>query len=267
MGILNGNRIPAGSGHNETSVLGNAYMPFGEMHMESGVFHNVSGPAQSGIIRFNPYANGLEGSDDGGLTWFDMSAGTGAGVDSIGVLGDANLTGAVDLATKSSGFMVIEDTTNASPLIFSVNTLGLSGLWDFPTQGFNGSIVNGISQIGATNLQGQIDFQTVSSGFMSITQTGQNIQWGIDQLALSGLWGFPTAGFTNMVRGYTNTYSAATSWTITHSLNTENVSVDLYDNSGNPLKLDADDIEITDADNVTVTWNSSQAGKAVVFGF
>ena len=88
---LNGNINLSASGHTEGSVAGNAWLPFVEVHMESGVFHNVSGPAQSGVIRFDPYNNGMEFSNDGGLTF--TSFGT-AGVTSLGVIGGANLTGA-----------------------------------------------------------------------------------------------------------------------------------------------------------------------------
>lgn len=263
---LNGNFVPVASGHTEGSVLGNAWKPFVEIHMESGVFHNVSGPAQSGIIRFNPYANGLEGSDDGGVTFFDMSAGTGAGVDSLGVLGDADITGDIDLAVPPSGFMSIQDTGDASPLLFSVNQLGLSGLWSFPSQGL-AQVVNNVSQKGATGLEGVVEFKTATSGFLSITQAGQDISWQIDHFGLSGMWGIPSNGFANMCRGYTETFGAASSWVATHNLGTENVVVNVFDNTGNPLKVQADDIEITNTNSVTVTFNSNQAGKIVVMGF
>lgn len=261
---LNGNINLIASGHTEGSVGGNAYLPFVELHMESGVFHNISGPAQSGIIRFDPYNNGMEFSNDGGKTFTAFGS---AGVTSIGVLGDTDLTGAVDLAVPNSGFMTIQDSANASPLLFSVDVLGLSGLWSFPTQGFNGSIVNSVSVIGATNIQGDVDYQTKGSGFLSITQAGQNIQWQVDHLGLSGLWNFPSNGFHNVPQGYSNTYGAAESWTVTHNLGTEDIVVMIYDDTGNRLKLDPDDIEITDTNTVTVTFNSSQAGKAIILGF
>ena len=54
----------------------------------------------------------------------------------VGVLGDTNLTGAVDFASPASGFIVIEDSSDASPLLWSVDVHGLSGLWAFPTGGF-----------------------------------------------------------------------------------------------------------------------------------
>lgn len=265
--LLNGNIRLVASGHTEGSVAGNAYIPFVEVHMESGVFHNIGGTAQSGIFRYDPYQGKMQLSNDGGVTFENIAYGAAGGVTSLGVVGGADIVGAIDLSSTASGFIVIGDNGGSSPIYFNVDTLALSGLWRFPTQGFNGKVVNSVSVIGNTDISGDVNYQTVTSGFMSITQNAQNIQWQVDHLGLSGLWGFPTNGFSNIARCYTNTYGAASSWTINHALNTENVIVMLYDNSGNPLKLDADDIEITDADNVTATFNSSQAGKAVVMGF
>jgi len=187
--IRNGNIIPRASGHPEGSVLGNAWTPWGEVHMESGVFHNLVGVSQSGVIRFDPYNNGLEFSNDGGKTFDSFGK-----ITSLGVIGDADLTGDIDLSVPNSGFMTIQDTGDASPLSFAVDHLGLSGLWRFPTQGLS-NVVNNIRQIGNTPLQGVVNFQTKSSGFMSITQNGQNLQWQVDYHALSGLWGLsPSSG-------------------------------------------------------------------------
>lgn len=111
--------------------------PFAHIHQNSGVFHAVRSSdvgAASGIIRFDPDAGQFEVSVDGGISYQALSAG--AGVDSVGVLGDVNLTGNVDFASPASGFIVIEDSGDASPLLWSVDTLGLSGLWGFPANGF-----------------------------------------------------------------------------------------------------------------------------------
>jgi hypothetical protein len=111
--------------------------PFGHVHMLSGIFHDpVHG--QSGVIRYNRQGACFEQSVDGGLTFeCILTSSTAGGVLSIGVIGDTNLTGNIDFATHPSGFMVINDTGDASPLTWAVDTLGLSGLWDFPTNGFN----------------------------------------------------------------------------------------------------------------------------------
>ena len=106
--------------------------PFGHIIQLSGVWLDPQ-YGESGIIRYSREQAAFQQSVDGGLTFTNMGAG---GVDSVGVLGDADLSGDVDFASPQSGFIVIEDTANASPLLWSVNTLGLSGLWGFPANGF-----------------------------------------------------------------------------------------------------------------------------------
>ena len=147
---FNGDLVPTTSGFanlgvNVESNAQNAFditsvRPFNHIHMVSGVFHDpVQG--QSGVLRYNREQAAFQISVDGGLTFNNLSAG--AGVDSVGVIGDTNLTGHIDLASAGgSGFLAIFDTSDASPIQFAVDQLGLSGLWEFPTQGFNGSVVN-----------------------------------------------------------------------------------------------------------------------------
>lgn len=118
--------------------------PMGNIHLISGVFHDPL-LGQSGIIRYSRAAAAFQVSVDGGASFADLSTG-GGGVTSIGVIGDANLTGAVDLASPPSGFIVIEDSSDASPLLFSVDQLGLSGLWGFPSNGFPAALPRCFSQ-------------------------------------------------------------------------------------------------------------------------
>lgn len=227
---------------------------------------------------------------------------------SIGVLGDANLVGNVDLATPASGFMTINDTGDASPLLFAVDVLGLSGLYGFPTQGFNGRIVNTLGILGGANLTGEVDVASASSGFIAITDNGgaSPISFAVAHLSLSGFWGFPTQGFNGRVvnaltdangtevqgvvsvvgvsgilvdiigqtmtitpgnglpKSYSNTFASAISWTVSHNLNSSTVMVQTFDNSAARLAIEPDDIEITDANTVTIRWNEAQAGLAVV---
>lgn len=177
--------------------------PFGHIFQLSGVFVDpILG--QSGIIRYSKAANAFQVSVNGGLTFSDVATG-GTSVLSVGVLGDANLTGNVDLASPASGFIVIEDTGDASPLLFSVNTL-----------------------------------------------------------ALSGLWGFPTNGFSNMAKCFSTTQSSAITWTITHNLNSTNVVVSVYDNNSPKNEIIPDELTITDANTVTVRFNQTTAGSITV---
>ena len=156
---INGDIVPVVSGASHLGVdestgagsfdIG-SISPFGNIHMLSGIFHDpIMG--QSGVIRFSLPGGGLEQSVDGGASF--TLIGACGGVTSIGVLGDTNLTGAVDLATPSSGFMVVEDSSDASPLLFSVDHLGLSGLWNFPGNGFPSESAQCYAETFAASLQ------------------------------------------------------------------------------------------------------------------
>jgi hypothetical protein len=211
---INGDLVPSLSGRSNLGVnVGvngeNAFdittvRPFSHIHQNSGVFHDPL-TGQSGVLRYSQAAGAFQVSVDGGVTFLSLSAGV--GVDSVGVIGDANLTGNVDFATPSSGFMTIQDTGDASPLLWSVDHLGLSGLWDFPSQ-----------------------------------------------------------GFSNLARCYSEAFGAATSWTVNHELGTSTVGVTILDDSSPAVVIVPDEIEITDANTVTVSFNVAQAGTAIVTG-
>ena len=180
--------------------------PFNRFHVVSGIFHDEL-QGQSGVLRYSRQKAGFEISVDGGKT-FATLASTASVVTSIGVLGDADLTGAVDVASPASGFIVIQDSADASPLLWSVNTLGLSGLWSLPANGFPSTIV----------------------------------------------------------RSFAATFSAATTWTISHNISTADIVIACYDASSPRKFLIPDDITLTDVNTVTVSFNVAQAGRAVVMG-
>jgi hypothetical protein len=212
--------------------------------MNSGVWHDeLSG--QSGIIRYSRAAAAFQVSVDGGLTFSNLT--TGSSVSSIGVLGGANLIGDVDVATPSSGFMTIQDTGGASPLLFSVNTLGLSGLWRFPTQGFNGSIVNALTDANGTTAQGVLQIVGASGLYVDIIGTTVTIVPG-----------------NKLASAYGQDFVTTTSVAVAHNLNTLNVIIQVRDTGGNILIPDT--IIVNDANNVTVTFNGSRSGKVVVIG-
>ncbi len=240
--------ISSGIGHLGINAAGatafdiTTLTPFGHIHQLSGVFHNEYG--SSGIFRFG--ATGMEVSNDGGITYNAILSAAGA-VTSIGVIGDVNLTGNVDLATVASGFMTIQDTGDASPLVFSVNTLGLSGLFGFPTQGFNGRVVNALIDANGTEVQGVV--QIVGASGIVVDAIGQV---------------FTVTPGNGMPRCYTNTYSSATTWTISHNLGSLFPIVYVFDNGSPKIKIEPDDMEVTDANTVTIRWNQAQAGSASV---
>jgi len=212
---LNGDIIPTVSGRSSLGVeLGvngpndfdhSNLRPYGHIHQISGVFHDpIMG--ESGVIRFNREQACMEVSVDGGLTFGCIATDAGV-VTSVGVLGDVNLAGNVDFASPASGFIVIQDTGDASPLL-----------------------------------------------------------WSVDVHALSGLWNFPMGGFDTIPQCYAETFTAATSWVATHGLGTEDVQVLVLDASSPRVAIIPDEIEITDANNVTIGFNVAQAGRIIIQG-
>lgn len=222
--------------------------PFSHVHQNSGVFHDsLSG--QSGIVRYSQAASAFQISIDGGKTFTALVTSASA-VTSVGQLGGANLTGDVDLASQASGFLAITDTAGASPILFNVNTLGLSGLWAFPAQGFNGKVVNELTDFNGTKVQGSVSVVGASGVVVDIVNQTLTISAG-----------------NILPKTFAQTFTAATSWTIAHNLGTTDVTVDVYDASTPRLAIIPDAIAITDLNTVTVTFNIAQAGRAIIIGF
>lgn len=253
---LNGDLIPGSSGQAHLGInggLGGAFdittlTPFGNIHMLSGVWHDpIMG--QSGILRYSRQQAAMQVSVDGGLTFANIAT-SATVVTSIGQIGGANLTGNVDLATNSSGFFAITDTGGASPLIFSVDHLGLSGLWRFPPQGFNGSVVNELTDFNGTKVQGSVSVVGASGVVVDIIGQIMTITVG-----------------NAVVRAFAQTFGAAVTWTATHNLGTADVTVDVYDASSPRQAIIPDSVAITDTNTVTVTFNVAQAGRIVITGF
>lgn len=250
---INGDILPVSSGfanlgvgvdgNGQDAFDASAIRPFNHVHQVSGVFHDPL-HGQSGVLRFNQEQGAFQVSVDGGLTFVNLSAG---GVDSVGVIGGANITGNVDFASASSGFIAITDTAGASPVFWAVDHLGLSGLWDFPTQGFNGSVVNELTDFNGTTVQGSVLVQGVSGIIADIV--GQTL----------------TIGPANALpRCYAATFSASPTTTISHNLNSSNVMVQFF-NDGTPrLQLLPDLVSISDANTVGVRFNTNQDGLVVI---
>lgn len=258
---LNGDIVPSSSGIAHLGINGGpgagqfditSLNPFGHIHMLSGIWHDTL-LGQSGVLRFDYAGGAFQVSVDGGITFNDLLTGATV-VSSIGVLGDANLTGDVDLASPPSGFIVIEDSSDASPLLFSVNQLGLSGLWGFPTQGFNGRVVNALTDFNGTESQGVVS--VVGASGIVVDIVGQTMTISADGIVSS----------LNLGQCYSETFGAGTSVVITHNLGTTDLIVNVYDTSSPRLQIFPDDIEATDANTVTLSFNSPQAGRVVVIG-
>jgi hypothetical protein len=256
---INGDLVPSTSGFSNLGVDvssngRNAFditsiRPFNHVHQVSGVFHDTT-LGQSGVLRYSRAAAAFQVSVDGGKTFQDLAAG--AGVDSVGVMGGADLTGNVDIASHGSGFISVTDTAGASPIVIGVDQLGLSGMWDFPTQGFNGSVVNELTDFNGTTAQGAISVVGASGIIVDIVGQTMTIASNTD--------------VGSVARCYSETFGAATSWVVTHSLNTTNVSVSIYNSDSPALAIMPDEVEITDADNVTIGFNVAQAGDVIIMG-
>ena len=254
---INGDLIPTTSGFSNLGVdvdsnSQNAFditsiRPFNNVHLVSGVFHDPL-HGQSGVLRFNQQQGAFQVSVNGGLTFVNLSAG---GVDSIGVIGGANLTGHVDLASVASGFIAITDNGGASPIFIAVNTLALSGLWGFPAQGFNGSIVNRLTDFNGTSVQGVVSVVGTSGIVVDIIGQTMTVTPG------------PSGGFATC---HVQAFSAATTWQINHNLNTPHVVVSVWDNSSPAGEITPDKVRIINANRIDVIFNTSQVGKAVVIG-
>jgi hypothetical protein len=259
MGLINGDLIPSTSGHShlgiDTGTNGpgsfdiSTLTPFGHVVMLSGILLDpILG--QSGVIRYSRQAAAIQISVDGGLTFNDLVTGA-TTVTSVGVIGGANLTGNIDLATHASGFLAITDTAGASPLVFSVDHLGLSGLWQFPTQGFNGRVVNALTDFNGTEAQGVINVVGTSGIVADIIGTTLTITPG------------PSGGFAT---GHVQAFASANIWTVTHNLNTPHVVVSVWDNADPCAQIIPDRIRVTTPNVVVISFNTPQAGKVVVLG-
>lgn len=256
---FNGDLLPVSSGfanlgvgvgpNGQDAFDATAIRPFNHVHMVSGVFHDPL-HGQSGVLRFNQQQGAFQVSVDGGLTFTNLSAG---GVDSVGVLGGANLTGNVDFASQASGFIAIYDNGGASPVFWAVDHLGLSGLWRFPTQGFNGSIVNSLTDFNGTTVQGVVSVLGASGIIVDIVGQTMTIAANID--------------LSTVARCYSEAVGvAATVWTITHNLATTDVAVSVYNADSPALAIIPDRIEVTNANTVTIRFNVPQTGNVVVVG-
>jgi hypothetical protein len=254
---INGDLVPSVSGRSHLGVDAttnfggfnfNSIRPFGHVHMESGVFHHAHATGwESGVIRFNAGVPAFQVSLDGGITFNNLVTGA-TTVTSVGVLGGADLTGNIDL-TSTSGFVVITDNGGASPISFNVDINALSGLWRFPTQGFNGRVVNALTDFNGTEAQGVINVVGASGVVVDIIGQVMTI----------------TAG-NSIPRCFSATFVANTTWTVTHNLNTTDVDVMVFDDSSPRMAIIPDSIAATDVNTVTVTFNVAQAGRVVIFG-
>lgn len=252
---INGDLIPEVSGYANLGVdVGTngpgsfditTITPFNHIHMISGVFHDpIMG--QSGVMRYSRASASFQVSVDGGLTFNDLVTGA-TTVTSVGVIGGANLTGNVDLSPTTSGFIVIGDNGGASPITFSVDVWALSGLFGLPAQGFNGSVVNRLTDFNGTSAQGVISVVGTSGIVVDIIGQTMTITPG------------PSGGFATC---HVQAFASSTLWTVNHNLNTPHVVWSTYGDNGKAIIPDT--VGILDANSMSVAFNIARAGKIVV---
>lgn len=78
--------------------------------------------------------------------------------------------------------------------------------------------------------------------------------------------GGSTASANSGVTKFTASFLGITSGMFTHGLNTRDVLVQIYDDSGPPRKLMADDIILDTLDAVSLLFNTAQSGRVVIMG-
>jgi len=97
--------------------------------------------------------------------------------------------------------------------------------------------------------EGQIVYLVSTKKLYLCIQSSPSVLWIVVSSGLSSV-------FTQAV--------ASSSWSINHILGTSNVVVEIYDNSNNVII--PDDIDVVDADNITVSFGTAVTGKAVIIG-
>ena len=127
------------------------------------------------------------------------------------------------------------------------------------------SVVTSVGVLGGSDIVGDVDF-TSTSGFIVITDNGgaSPISWNVDVWGLSGLFGFPSNGFSNIPQCHSQTFSSSTTWTVTHGLNSLDVIVMVFDGSSPAQVIIPDKMETTDANTVTIRHNVATAGRVTV---
>lgn len=116
--------------------------------------------------------------------------------------------------------------------------------------GSGGGSGSGIQQI---NSQTGPNVEIVGVNGVEITSAGNVIT--VDGAGASGVGGGGSACFSQ-------TFTDQTSLTVTHSLGSSNVVVNVFDSSDNKILVDL--INIVDTNNVLLQFNGPQTGKVVI---
>jgi hypothetical protein len=250
---FNGDLEPVASGVGD---IGATEIPVIRVFQESGVFY---AQGASGIFRFDGDQQRMQASNDGGTSYFNIPTTVGGGgVDSLGVVGWSNLTGDVDL-NSPSGYIIM---TQAGQVIsMDIDLVGISGFYGM--QSFD-NIVTSFSKNGSSLLVDDVTISEGSLGLINLTQAAQDVAVEIDTAALSGHYAMKS--FDNIPACYSEVFGSAVRWTVNHNLGTEKLIVNVWDDSGNLLKLIPDTVTAMTVDQIQVNFGVAQGGTVVIMG-
>ncbi len=168
--------------------------------------------------------------------------------------------------SQTSGGILIKDATGDS-------TTSGSFLWNSTTDRWTAGKLGSESNILLSNGDGIISSSAqLTSTFLEINGDGVLSGSNLDGMTVSGSFSGSFkgdgSGLTNVtaeistVATVTDTFTNATSKTVTHNFNTKNVIVSVYDDSDGYFIPNT--IVTTDANTVTVTFSSAESGRVVV---
>lgn len=189
------------------------------------------------------------------------TGGGGGGGSSSGIQELNGQIGPIITLVGTSGIVIAPVTSNVINIGFagSLDQSGVVGINGIDVAQVGGEfVVDGaalsgliVPSGGIGGINGQIGPHIEIAGVngISVTVTAEN-EILIDGAASSGTICF------------SETFTNVTSTTLNHNLSSTEIIIDVFDGSNNQMLPDG--VNIVDADNVTITFNSPQTGKAVI---
>ena len=200
------------------------------------------------------------GSAGAGVTVFSGSAVTLLGTQFVAIGGGAAISSteaSVELQSPA-----VATISNLSVQLSAALGTGASAVFTWRDGGSSQTLTCTIAGATATTCQDithsfsaaqgdELDIQVVTTGIPAAGTLVIATQFGI---ALPG------------IQKYTQSFSSVTSVVLTDNLNTVVKTTQCYDSASPPNLIEPQNIAITDANDVTVTFSSSQSGSCIVQG-